>query len=107
MKSPCENCLIFSCCSLICDEKINFTAEHYVRFKTFFRSGLDDERLRSVMKNIWKENQIIGDRCVNRGLNREAASEPKFSKALYRIEREIKEEPQNFNALYCTGLLMK
>jgi len=91
----------------MCDEKINFTAEHYVRFKTFFRSGLNDERLRSAMQHIWKENQTIGNRCVARGLNRESASEPKFSKALDRIEREIKEEPRNFNSLYCTGLLMK
>jgi hypothetical protein len=67
--SPCKTCLIFPCCTNLCEEKIIFTSERIVRLATFYNIEISDVVNHKIapkcLEDIWKENVAISKRTDN------------------------------------------
>ena len=68
MKSPCESgCLVYACCTHVCDEQIFFTAEILERIKKycgFIDKRTEEEVMFQLMKPIWDINRRISKRNI-------------------------------------------
>lgn len=67
--SPCKTCLIFPCCTNLCEEKIIFTTERLIRLATFYNIEICDvfkkKPVLKYLENIRKENSAIRRRIDN------------------------------------------
>lgn len=86
--SPCKTCLIFPCCTNLCEEKIIFTSERMVRLATFYNIDVSDVVSHKItskcLEDIWKENGAINKRTDDDTYH-------SMSNLIFNTVKEIKE----------------
>ena len=104
--SPCEVCLLKSCCSEICDKQMAFTAERFLRLSKYMnlKKGYEkeNEEFAILMGDIWDINQKI---CERR--SQPMHYDKKFSKQRDIILEKMKNETPGINNLFCLLLFEK
>lgn len=109
--SPCAECLVRPCCTMICDIKIYFTAERMIRLSKYKKIDHDElmsmETFQHLMTDIWSENISISRRKSNLDMDVDGELQLKFDIAKIQIKKEIFKKTRYHNTKFCHSLFRK
>jgi hypothetical protein len=90
-ESPCKPCLISSCCTSLCEEKIIYTSERIVRFAKFY--GIEFKMILSH-KIAYKciEDLLNENKKITRYLDDRSQLLDLIRDILYKMKKQIKQE---------------
>ena len=107
-ESPCKTCLVFPCCTMICEEKIWYTSERVIRLARFYNIEIHEvissKTSSKCLEDIWQENKSIAPRSNDRGELVEILHAI-FQKMKEQISQEILIEGPAKNESFCNNLI--
>jgi hydroxymethylpyrimidine/phosphomethylpyrimidine kinase len=107
-ESPCKTCLVFPCCTTLCEEKIIFTSERIVRFAKFYNTEsthiLSHKIISKCIEDLLKENKKITNNLDDRTQLLDLIRSI-FEAAKEKIKQEILIEGPAKNESFCNDLI--
>jgi hypothetical protein len=107
-ESPCKTCLVFPCCTTLCEEKIFYTSERIVRFTKFYNievyAATQHKTISKCLEDLWKENGKITTRAGDRDSMMDSIFNI-FEKMKKQIKQEMLIEGPEKNESFCADLI--
>jgi hypothetical protein len=107
-ESPCKTCLVFPCCTCLCEEKIWYTSERIIRFTNFYNievyTAISHKIVSKCLQDLWKENGTITKHSDDRNSMLDSIFSI-FETMKEKIKQEILIEGPAKNESFCNNLI--